>query len=232
MDQIFPKLVTIERSHPRLRQFCAQLSPRKRALKVTLDHSLLPFGNCYWNVNSKIESSGGEMVLGWQLTYWPKRFIEAMHHAIWRTPEGDLLDVTEKYPHDTIAGYSTFLPQSDVSEINLEEPQHVTSKHFLLQNRKEIVDYVNAYKQKNSIEKELAQLAFDAGYRNEIQFARAELTGDLPLQTYPKIYESEDCIRLITQLKPSMDQLGLCIKKIASLDQVDDLKENGDRPRF
>ncbi|MGY4288886.1 hypothetical protein ACVWXO_008106 [Bradyrhizobium sp. LM2.7] len=51
-------------------------------------------GQCYENVRRAVRQRGGRAQLGWLLSMWPGRFIEALHHAVWLTPEGDLEDVT------------------------------------------------------------------------------------------------------------------------------------------
>jgi len=50
-------------------------------------------GNCFLNVLKKVESTKGEMVLGWQFAEY-SFMIEAEFHAVWKTPEGDLVDIT------------------------------------------------------------------------------------------------------------------------------------------
>lgn len=49
---------------------------------------------CYSNVRILVASEGGAVVLGWQLLEIPGRYVEAQHHAIWRSPAGTLEDVT------------------------------------------------------------------------------------------------------------------------------------------
>lgn len=52
--------------------------------------------NCFFNVKSLVETQGGEIVFGWCIWVWPKAFIEAEHHAIWRRPDGIEVDITPK----------------------------------------------------------------------------------------------------------------------------------------
>lgn len=50
---------------------------------------------CFPTVKEKIERDGGKMVIGWQL--WETNFfVEAEFHAIWESPNGNLLDITPK----------------------------------------------------------------------------------------------------------------------------------------
>ncbi len=50
---------------------------------------------CFPNVAEKIKRDGGESVFGWQVWSHPF-FIEAEFHAIWKSPDGELIDTTPK----------------------------------------------------------------------------------------------------------------------------------------
>lgn len=56
------------------------------------------YKNCFLNVAAEVERSGGTAVVGWMVGIWPGVFGEAIHHAVWRSPEGALLDVTPQDP--------------------------------------------------------------------------------------------------------------------------------------
>ncbi|MCR4376526.1 MAG: SEC-C metal-binding domain-containing protein [Rhodospirillales bacterium] len=47
-------------------------------------------------MRAKVAQDGGKELNGWQLWTWPKVFIEAEHHCVWKSPEGNLIDVTPK----------------------------------------------------------------------------------------------------------------------------------------
>lgn len=49
---------------------------------------------CFGNVKKAVEQYGGEIVFGWTVWEWPGVYIEAEHHAIWRKPDGTLVDIT------------------------------------------------------------------------------------------------------------------------------------------
>lgn len=52
-------------------------------------------GECFPAVGEKIRRDGGTQVLGWQL--WSlKHIVEAEFHAVWRSPGGNLTDITPK----------------------------------------------------------------------------------------------------------------------------------------
>lgn len=51
---------------------------------------------CFLNVMDAVRRHGGEMLEGWVIWVWKGAFIEAEHHAVWRTTQGELFDVTVK----------------------------------------------------------------------------------------------------------------------------------------
>jgi len=50
--------------------------------------------DCFRVVADKVVLDGGEIVCGWRFWEMPAVFVEAEFHAVWRRPEGDLLDIT------------------------------------------------------------------------------------------------------------------------------------------
>lgn len=53
---------------------------------------------CFPNVEAKMARAGGGMLCGWQLWEWPHVLVEAEFHAVWLSPEGEMVDITPK-PH-------------------------------------------------------------------------------------------------------------------------------------
>ena len=50
---------------------------------------------CFTSVDEKIKRDGGSQVLGWQI--WKSDIlVEAEFHAVWKSPNGDLQDITPK----------------------------------------------------------------------------------------------------------------------------------------
>jgi hypothetical protein len=48
---------------------------------------------CYENVEAVVAEQGGERIFGWKI--WECRhWIKAVHHAVWKSPDGDLIDIT------------------------------------------------------------------------------------------------------------------------------------------
>ena len=50
-------------------------------------------GECFVNVLKKVNSSKGEMILGWQFAEY-SYMIEAELHAVWKAPDGRIIDIT------------------------------------------------------------------------------------------------------------------------------------------
>lgn len=51
---------------------------------------------CFFNTKDQVAAYGGKLVFGWTIWLWPKIYIEAEHHCVWETKDGELLDVTPK----------------------------------------------------------------------------------------------------------------------------------------
>ncbi|MBJ8452933.1 hypothetical protein I6M90_13900 [Acinetobacter bereziniae] len=51
---------------------------------------------CFPMVDEYISLNGGERVLGWTLWELPGLFIEAEFHAVWKSPEGELIDLNPR----------------------------------------------------------------------------------------------------------------------------------------
>jgi len=51
---------------------------------------------CFSAVNRKVSRDGGNCQLGWQVWQIPDIMIEAEFHAVWKSPQGTLVDITPK----------------------------------------------------------------------------------------------------------------------------------------
>lgn len=52
------------------------------------------FNRCYWNVQEKVRSHGGEALYCWRPVWVKGAYIWAQHHAVWRRPDDQLIDLT------------------------------------------------------------------------------------------------------------------------------------------
>jgi hypothetical protein len=52
-------------------------------------------GACHLNVAHRVQHHGGERVFGWMIWTGPM-FTEGEFHSVWRSPDGELLDITPR----------------------------------------------------------------------------------------------------------------------------------------
>ena len=50
---------------------------------------------CFTLVDAKVNKEGGEQIIGWQI-WQTSLLLEAEFHAVWKTPNGELVDITPK----------------------------------------------------------------------------------------------------------------------------------------
>ena len=54
-----------------------------------------PQNECFPLVEARVNAEGGEQILGWQI-WQGQLLVEAEFHAIWKSPRGELVDITPK----------------------------------------------------------------------------------------------------------------------------------------
>ena len=54
------------------------------------------FNDCFVYVKEHAQAHGGEMLIGWAIWERPKLFIEAEFHAVWKTNDGELIDLNPR----------------------------------------------------------------------------------------------------------------------------------------
>jgi len=87
-------VITIE---PYVASFCERVVPDQSPVFVTITPDKgARRSECYEAVEKRIEKHGGAKVYGWDILEWPGVFIESEFHCIWRSPDGNLLDVTPR----------------------------------------------------------------------------------------------------------------------------------------
>lgn len=68
--------------------------------------------DCFNNVNEMVHRNGGKSVPGWSVWQWDNILVEAEAHAVWRSPSGQMIDIT---PHINKEKRILFLPDDQVS---------------------------------------------------------------------------------------------------------------------
>ena len=87
-----PKLIK-----PYLLRFCRSVVPDAAPMYVQCRPLPgAPANDCFPIVERQVASTGGESVFGWAVWEWPKVFIEAEFHAVWKQPDGSFLDIAPK----------------------------------------------------------------------------------------------------------------------------------------
>ena len=88
---------------PYVVDFCRSLGPTTAPIFLDVSPSAndLPV-ECVDNVRRRIAASGGEEVLGWKIWEWYGVMIEAEFHMVWRSPDGQLHDVTPNPKSSTV----------------------------------------------------------------------------------------------------------------------------------
>lgn len=75
--------------------FCQRLVPEAELISVPIrPWSKSRSSECFDNVERYILEYGGRRLLGWRPMRWANIMVEAEAHAIWRSPAGELLDIT------------------------------------------------------------------------------------------------------------------------------------------
>lgn len=83
-----------EHIDPATLAFCAMLSPTPPRYVPVHPEPTAKRIYCFDNSVAQAKRAGGQAVYGWAVWHWPGRWFEAEHHAVWRNPAGELIDVT------------------------------------------------------------------------------------------------------------------------------------------
>lgn len=80
-----------------IRQLIAKVAPGRDAKYLAVrPQDGAKVNECFPNVEAKISHAGGRMLCGWQIWEWPYVLVEAEFHAVWVSPEGELVEITPK----------------------------------------------------------------------------------------------------------------------------------------
>lgn len=81
----------------RILDFCQKISSEQPVILDVTPELFSRVSECFDNVATKVEEDGGEVVHGWLIWDWPGVFTEAEFHAVWKSTEGVISDVTPTY---------------------------------------------------------------------------------------------------------------------------------------
>lgn len=112
---------------------------RNQAVEYVPRRGTMAPQQCYANVRQMVLQFGGEPVWGWALKQLNGRFAEAIHHAVWKNPAGDLVDVTP-IMHDADIGQTVFVRDNSIP-VSDHEPG-IASKFKQFDKSKTVSDWI------------------------------------------------------------------------------------------
>jgi hypothetical protein len=80
---------------PQVESLAAELGGEAVRVPVVADQWGL-YGWCSDGVVEKVKHDGGSILFGWTIWEWPAVLLNAEFHAVWRSPGGELADITPK----------------------------------------------------------------------------------------------------------------------------------------
>lgn len=89
---------TPSRVTDKILELCSGIVPDQAPeyVPVAVQEWSLP-SECFPNVERMVRENGGQQVNGWAIWQWANILVEAEAHSVWRSLEGELIDIT---PHD------------------------------------------------------------------------------------------------------------------------------------
>lgn len=135
-----PRETTPPKITREIKRLCRKIAPESNLILVPVkpasDASL---NECFPNVKSMVEKCGGEISSGWVIWQWANILIEAEAHAVWKSPNGDMIDIT---PHDAREEAILFLPDGKVIYAGTPIP----SNRMALTKSKLVERFIQLYK--------------------------------------------------------------------------------------
>lgn len=81
---------------PAVLEFSGTLGGDPPVIVPVTEDPLGRYGWCNDGVRLKVAAEGGEPVHGWTIWEWAPALLTAEFHCVWRSPAGELLDITPK----------------------------------------------------------------------------------------------------------------------------------------
>jgi SEC-C motif len=153
---------------PTIRKFCQSITPNAKPIYLSVKATPANIAlDCFMNVEKRIAKEGGTVQYGWRIWEWPRIMVEAEFHAVWRSPDGTLVDITPA--HHNLPGV-LFLPDPE----RIYEGQQVDSIRLALTNNPLIHEFININKRLFEIYNE-GELANQHGEISLREDAKAEI---------------------------------------------------------
>lgn len=131
--------VTPASNFPQLTDLCRELAGAGVMPEYVHSQPLedMPSKECFPIVESHVGVHGGEMVIGWVFWEMPGQYVEAEFHAVWKQPDGSLLDIA---PRDEPTQCVLFLPDP----LRSYEGRQVNNQRRLIRNDPVIAEFFAA----------------------------------------------------------------------------------------
>ncbi|MCD0204822.1 hypothetical protein LO750_12560 [Klebsiella aerogenes] len=158
----------------------------KEIIKVPREMGLQA-GRCYWNVNDLIKKQGGKLVYGWMLEWHPNLVVFAMHHGVYQSPDGKLIDVSSTDTART-TNNTSFLPSNEI-EIDLKKYPRIPRRSFPLIDDNDLTRYLYLYTKNFQAHSDLAYSCLERGTAvfNDGALAYIDIPDDISRRLKPEI---------------------------------------------
>lgn len=96
-----------------IKRLIAKVAPGQQAVHLSVRPVAgASVNECFPNVEARIAASDGRMLCGWQIWEWPHILVEAEFHAVWLSPDGEMVEVTPKQNAEDVI---LFVPDHSLS---------------------------------------------------------------------------------------------------------------------
>ncbi len=93
-------------------ELCNKVVPEAEPIYVPVKAAVWSrLHECFPNVQQMVREHGGQPINGWAIWQWANILVEAEAHSVWKSPEGQLIDVT---PHDNGEKEILYLHDADM----------------------------------------------------------------------------------------------------------------------
>lgn len=91
-----PRIIT-----PQIRELCQSISKYEPVFVPVVADPKSLINECFQNVDTYVKEHGGQRVLGRSIWQRANVLIEAEAHAVWKSPTGDMVDITPHTNNET-----------------------------------------------------------------------------------------------------------------------------------
>lgn len=95
------KVITPSFITPEIEELCQSISECKPIIIPVIAAPKSLINECFYNVDAYIAEHGGQRVLGRSIWQKANVLIEAEAHAVWKSPSGDIIDITPHSNNET-----------------------------------------------------------------------------------------------------------------------------------